>query len=113
METPLVKYFILAFKKFADFNGRANKREFWWYFLASIIVSIVLGLISPNLSNLYALISLIPGLAIGARRLHDIGKGGWMQLVLLIPVIGIIWLIVLWAQDGDPKKNKYGEPSRA
>lgn len=113
MDTPLVKYFVLAFKKFADFKGRANKSEFWWFVLASAIVSIVLGFISPQLANIYGLVSMIPGLAIGARRLHDIGKSGWMQLVALIPLIGIIWLIVLYVKDSDPKKNEYGEPSKA
>ena len=109
----LIKYFTLAFKKFADFKGRANKSEFWWFFLASVIVSVVLGLVSQQLSFIYALVSMIPGLALGARRLHDIGKSGWMQLVALIPIVGIIWLIILYVKDGDPKKNEYGEPSKA
>jgi uncharacterized membrane protein YhaH (DUF805 family) len=108
----LIKYFTLAFKKFADFNGRANKSEFWWFFLASIIISVVLGLVSQQLSSIYGLISMIPGLALGARRLHDIGKSGWMQLVGLIPIAGLIWLIVLFVKDSAPK-NEYGEISKA
>jgi uncharacterized membrane protein YhaH (DUF805 family) len=51
---------------------------------------------------------LIPGLAVGVRRLHDAGKSGWMYLVGLIPLAGFIWLIVLWAKEGEPGENKWG-----
>lgn len=54
------------------------------------------------------LITLIPALAVGVRRLHDIGKSGWMWLVGLIPLIGLIWLLVLFATNGNPGENKYG-----
>lgn len=108
----IIKYFVLAFKKFSDFKGRANKSEFWWFFLASMIVSVILGLVSHQLSGIYGLVSMIPGLALGARRLHDIGKSGWMQLVVLIPIAGIIWLVILFVKKSAPK-NEYGEISKA
>jgi uncharacterized membrane protein YhaH (DUF805 family) len=61
----------------------------------------VLGLI-------YSLAVLIPGLAVGVRRLHDTGKSGWWLLLVLIPIVGIIVLIVFWATDGEPGVNEYG-----
>lgn len=105
-------YYIGAFKKYADFKGRANKSEFWYFVLFNIIISLVLGYVSQSLGSIYGLIVLIPGLSIGTRRLHDIGKSGWMQLVGLIPIAGLIWLIILFVKDSAPK-NEYGEPSKA
>ncbi len=104
-------YYIDAFKKYAKFEGRAGLSQFWYFILFNIIIGIILGFISHGLSGLYGLIVLIPGLAIGARRLHDINKSGWMQLVSLIPMVGIIWLIILFAKKGDIVSNDYGEKS--
>ena len=60
------------------------------------------------LGNLYALAIFIPGLAVGVRRLHDIGKSGWMMLIILIPFIGWIWLLVLSVMDSQAGDNAYG-----
>jgi uncharacterized membrane protein YhaH (DUF805 family) len=68
------------------------------------IVSAIFGI----LYLIYALGTLIPSLAVGVRRLHDIGKSGWMMLVGLIPLAGGIWLIVLMATDSAPGENEYG-----
>ena len=111
-------YYIGAFKKYADFKGRANKSEFWYFILFNIVVSILLGVVDGILGTtgmlgmVYSLAVFIPGISIGARRLHDIGKSGWMQLIMLIPLVGFIWLIILWIKDSAPK-NEYGEPSKA
>jgi uncharacterized membrane protein YhaH (DUF805 family) len=51
---------------------------------------------------------LVPSLAVGVRRLHDVGKSGWMLLVALIPLIGAIWLLILFCKDSQPKENKWG-----
>lgn len=107
-----MEYYIGAWKKFAEFGGRARRKEFWMFFLFNILVSIGLGIVDGILGimllgNLYALAVLIPSLAIGARRLHDTGRSGWWQLIALVPVIGIIVLIVFWAQDGH-EENQYG-----
>jgi uncharacterized membrane protein YhaH (DUF805 family) len=88
--------------KYVDFNGVASRSEFWWFILFVFIVSIVLNWISPLIGGLFGLAMLLPELAAGARRLHDTGKSGWLQLLLLIPIIGIIVLIVFWVQ---PSKN--------
>src|SRR5688572_9211012 len=88
--------------KYVDFNGVASRSEFWWFILFVFVVSIVLNWVSPMLGGLFGLAMLLPELAAGARRLHDTGKSGWLQLLLLIPIIGIIVLIVFWVQ---PSKN--------
>ncbi|GAB2541891.1 DUF805 domain-containing protein [Rhodanobacter koreensis] len=98
---------------YADFEGRARRTEYWMFFLANLIIAIVIGLIGraihlPVLGTLYSLALLVPGLAVGVRRLHDTGRSGWWWLVVLIPVAGIVWIIVLFAIAGDQGSNQYG-----
>ena len=116
---------------YANFNGRARRSEFWWFYLfialvqlglylATILVSaLVRGTVSDSLfaglgiSAIWIVIAIalaIPLYAAGSRRLHDTGKSGWMQLLLLIPCVGPILLIVFWAQQGQPADNQYGAP---
>ncbi|MDB5872365.1 MAG: hypothetical protein JWQ07_1807 [Ramlibacter sp.] len=96
--------------KYADFNGRAARPEFWWFVLAQVVVSMILNMIIPVLGGLFSLAMLVPSLAAGSRRLHDIGKSGWLQLLGLIPVIGWAVLIYWAAQPGEPGANQYGPP---
>jgi len=96
--------------KYADFNGRAARPEFWWFVLAQIVVSFILNMVLPVLGMLFSLAMLVPSLAAGSRRLHDIGKSGWLQLLGFIPVIGWILLIYWAAQPGDAAANAYGPP---
>ena len=114
-----MNYYISVLKKYAVFNGRSRRAEYWYFFLFNIIVSIVLGIIDAVLGfgaasgvgilgGIYSLAVLIPGIAVGVRRLHDIGKSGWMLLISLIPLIGWIWFLVLMATDSNPGDNKYG-----
>jgi uncharacterized membrane protein YhaH (DUF805 family) len=104
-----MNYYIRAFKKYADFEGRDNRPQYWYFYLVNLIVYIVLGFINTAiLASLYALVVLIPSIAIGIRRLHDIGKSGWWLLISLIPIVGWIWIIVLLATKGEDKPNKYG-----
>jgi uncharacterized membrane protein YhaH (DUF805 family) len=96
--------------KYAEFSGRAARPEFWWFALAQFVVMVVLGMVSNVLYGIAALGLLLPGLAVGARRLHDINKSAWLMLLWLIPVIGWILLIYWAAQPGNPGANSYGEP---
>jgi uncharacterized membrane protein YhaH (DUF805 family) len=93
--------------KYADFNGRARRSEFWWWVLATEILNIVFRLSVPALGLLLALAIIVPNIAVGCRRLHDTGKSGWWQLIAFT-IIGIIPLIVFFAQDSTPGDNKYG-----
>lgn len=108
-----MNWYIDVIKRYFDFNGRARRQEFWMFMLISFVIAVVLGIIGGMLktniiSNLYSLAVLLPSLGVGARRLHDTGKSGWWQLLLFVPIIGIIVLIVFWAKDSDPGDNQYG-----
>jgi uncharacterized membrane protein YhaH (DUF805 family) len=97
-----------CFSKYADFKGRALRSEFWWFQLFVVIVQAVLNAVLPPLAGVFGLIVLLPGLAVGARRLHDIGRSGWWQLLWFVPVIGVIVLIVWWATKGQAEDNRFG-----
>ena len=113
-------WYLKVLKQYADFNGRARRKEYWMFLLFNFIFSlfaisldIFLGLVwvETGFGPIYLFYSLalfIPGLAVSVRRLHDIGKSGWMVFVSIIPVLGVIWLVVLLAMKGETKPNEYG-----
>jgi uncharacterized membrane protein YhaH (DUF805 family) len=115
-----MQWYIKVLKHYADFSGRARRTEYWMFALFNIIFAIiaavldnVLGIAIQGLGygplfGFYALALFIPGLAVGVRRLHDIGKSGWMILISLIPIVGGIWLLVLMLTDSNPVDNEYG-----
>ena len=98
----------INFSKYVDFSGRAARPEFWWFLLFLFLANVVLGLVSNAVSLIFSLATLLPSLAVGARRLHDTNRSGWWQLIGLIPLIGIIVLIVFWAQEGEAEDNQFG-----
>lgn len=89
-----------CFSKYAEFNGTAKRPEFWWFVLFIFLVSAATSLISPVLSGLFSLATLLPSIAAGTRRLHDTGRSGCWQLIGFIPLVGWIVLIVFMAQEG-------------
>ncbi len=104
--------------KYADFSGRARRSEYWFFFLFNVLVSIVASIIDAIigtrsssgfglLEGIAALALLLPGLAVGARRLHDTSRSGWWLLIGLIPLLGAIVLIIFFVQDSHPD-NQYG-----
>ena len=99
-----------CFKKYADFNGRAKMPEFWWFALFCFVGAFVLEFASSYISWAFSLATLLPSIAVGARRLHDTNKSGWMQLIWLIPLLGWIYMIYLLVQEGDAADNQYGAP---
>lgn len=115
-----MNWYIKALKQYADFSGRARRKEYWMFVLFNIIFAFVLGFIDGLtgvydaqtgygvLGGLYILAVLIPSLAVTVRRLHDVGKSGWMYFIILIPFIGAIWLLVLMLTDGNSGVNEYG-----
>ncbi|RYZ13265.1 MAG: DUF805 domain-containing protein [Comamonadaceae bacterium] len=98
-----------CFAKYTDFSGRASRSEFWWFILAEVVVLIVASLIHQVVYLVAALGFLLPVLAVGSRRLHDIGKSGWLQLVMIIPLVNLI-LIYFFVQPTQPEGNVYGAP---
>lgn len=115
-----MKWYLDVLKNYAGFSGRARRKEYWMFTLFNIIISFVLGFVdgiigsvNPTvgigaLGGIYSLAVLIPSLAVSVRRLHDVGKSGWMLLIALIPIIGAIWLLVLMVSDSKPEENQYG-----
>ncbi len=80
--------------KYATFEGRADRSEYWWFVLAQVLIVMGASILSEKLSGLAALALLLPMLAVTARRLHDIGRSGWWQLVYFVPLVG--WLVLLY-----------------
>jgi len=95
-----------CFSKYATFSGRASRPEFWWFFLFQILASIAASMIGDTLSGLVGLVLLLPALAAGSRRLHDIGKSGWWQLIMLT-VIGWFVLVYWWVQPAREAGSEY------
>lgn len=87
----------ICLTKYAEFNGRASRSEFWWFALFITLVASAFLYVSEAWSNVFLVATLLPLLAAGSRRLHDTGKSGWWQLFILVPVGGIILLMILWA----------------
>jgi uncharacterized membrane protein YhaH (DUF805 family) len=95
-------------KKYADFNGRAARPEYWWFILFTVLVGMAVSYISHMLGMLFQIGILVPSIAAAARRLHDTNRSGWWQLIGLIPVLGWIVLIVFLALEGEVTDNQYG-----
>lgn len=120
-----MKYYLEALKKYAVFSGRARRKEYWFFALFNLIFAIVAMFLDQAFGTVftiqgvpimygfiyvaYALFTFLPGLAVTVRRLHDVGKSGWFFFIVLIPVIGAIWLLVLMCTAGQPGTNKWGQ----
>jgi uncharacterized membrane protein YhaH (DUF805 family) len=110
----------VVFENYANFNGRARRSEYWYFVLMNLIILIIAAVLDSVLGfnfsplpygYLYFLIALatfLPGLAVAVRRLHDVGKSGWFYFIILIPIVGAIWLLVLFFTEGDQGENQYG-----
>ena len=96
----------ICFKKYAEFTGRAMRSEFWWWVLFTFLLSACSQLLSQKLGSIISLAVFLPSIAVTARRLHDIGRSGWWQLVGLIPIIG--WVIMIfWCVKELSGSNEY------
>ena len=105
-----------VFSQYATFNGRASRSEYWWFQLALYLVILLLivvpiiHMIGVILAPIIFILAIVPCLAVGSRRLHDSNKSGWYQLIGLVPFIGSIALLVLFAWSSDKGENQYGSP---
>ena len=98
----------VCLRKYVDFSGRAVRSEFWWFALFQLIVMVVASMLGETVYAVVALALVLPSLAVGARRLHDIGQSGWFLLLHLLPIIGILVLIFFWVQPSQTESNEYG-----
>jgi len=121
------RYFLDTLKyRYAKFDGRASRSEFWYFALFSFLGSLFFGLIDTLIINpmlgatpdqmgqggilqfIFALVLLIPSIALAVRRLHDIGKSGWWYLIVFVPIVGILVLLYFFVLDSQPGSNQYG-----
>ena len=100
---------------YTNFEGRARRNEYWMFTLVAVIINIGTFVLDSKffpgvnlLSNLFSLAILLPGVAVGARRLHDIGKSGWWQLLWLVPILGWVALLIMLTTDSGIGQNDYG-----
>ena len=117
-----MSWYLKALKKYVVFSGRAQRKEYWLFFLFNLIIELVLmfidnaaGLADTEsgygpLSILYTLAVLLPGIAVSVRRLHDTTHSGWWLLIGFIPLLGWIVLLYWYISDGTPGANEYGAP---
>jgi len=111
-----MEWFLKVLKKYAVFSGRARRTEYWMFYLIVMLIALILGIIAgllPSLAknlnvivNIYQLAIVVPSLAVGVRRMHDINKSGWF---LLIPLYNLVLLV----RPGDTGDNQYGPDPKA
>lgn len=120
-----------VYRRFLDFGGRACRSEYWWFVLFNVLVAIVVGIVEVALglgsgmmmagnggmsaafaggplSIIWMLINIIPGIAVGIRRLHDTDRSGWWLLIGLVPLVGGIVLLVFFCSKGTTGPNRFG-----
>ena len=107
--------YIEVLQKYAVFDGRASRREFWWWCLIHFIITVGIAILNLAVAEFFAIVgivyglaTIVPHLAVGARRLHDHNKSGWLQLILFVPLIGWIIVLILMVLAGNEVENKHG-----
>ena len=100
---PLMSAVRIGFQNYVVHKTRARRSDFWWWFAFIVVVELVLGSFSKNAANAFSLVTFIPHVMYGIRRLHDTNRSGWWWLV---PIVNLIF----WAQAGDEAENRFGPP---
>ncbi|MFN4360432.1 MAG: DUF805 domain-containing protein [Hylemonella sp.] len=120
-----MNWFLLALRKYAVFSGRSRRSEYWYFTLFYLLILLLLYLLDHSLgtynqkteiglfSGVYTLLTILPCVAVAARRLHDTGKSGWWQLIALIPYLGALVLIAFLIRDSAPGSNAHGPHPKA
>lgn len=124
-------WMLMPLKRYADFNGRSRRKEFWMFTLLNVIVTIVLygliiagldfetgqpgalSMVGGGLLLIYALAFLVPSIAVYVRRFHDQDKSGWLVLLMFVPVIGGLILLIFMCIEGTRGPNRFGEDPKA
>lgn len=128
-----MNYYLHVLQNFNNFSGRARRKEYWMYTLIYMPI-LFLAMFADNALGttfqmdvmgqsvdigygwiyvIVALLHFLPSLSVVVRRLHDVGKSGWFYLIILIPLLGIIWMLVLLVSNGNVGENKYGADPKA
>ena len=120
-----MEYFISAIKQYAVFKGRARRKEFWYFYLISLVISLALafldhqmGTFNPELGGgllggVYGIFIFLPSLSLTVRRIHDTSHSGYWAFILLIPIIGVLAILFFALMDSKPGSNEYGISPKA
>lgn len=115
-----MSWFLLALRKYATFEGRSRRSEYWYFVLFCLLIVCVLAMLDALLgtyslaggvgllSGLFSLAMLVPTLAVSCRRLHDTGRSGWWLLIVCVPGMGAMVLILFLARDSEHAVNEHG-----
>ena len=125
-----MEWMILPYRRYAEFTGRSRRKEYWMFVLFQVLVSLAIGVVFGRTSymtgagmmtgnvmvqgpggmvqNLFSLVSLIPGIAVSVRRLHDQDRSGWLLLLVFVPVLGWFALLVFMCLEGTRGPNRFG-----
>lgn len=130
----MIKAYVNFWKNYANFNGRSRRADYWWAMLCQMIIMMILGMVgggqltaamitgqTPSAVGIililvyviFSLASLVPGIAIVVRRLHDIGKSGWWYFIAFVPMVGVIVILVFLCTAGTAGDNMYGPDPKA
>jgi uncharacterized membrane protein YhaH (DUF805 family) len=122
-----MEWYLTVLRKYADFTGRARRKELWMFALINFLITIPIAIVDMIfglylgsgdnkvgiLELIYAIAMILPNLAVGVRRLHDTGRSGWSMFIILIPFVGAILLLVWYCQDSQFGDNQYGPYPKA
>lgn len=107
-------WYTQVLSRYADFTGRARRKEYWMFTLVNLLIMLALVIIqeaagiTPLLTGLYSIAVVVPTLAVGVRRMHDTGRSGWFMLVSFVPVLGVFLFAILAALDSEAGTNDFG-----
>ena len=118
-----MEWYLKGLRQYADFKGRSRRREYWMFTLVSFVVALVLDVLDyvlglmvngfGILGLIYLVAVIVPSTAVSIRRLHDINRTGWWELLVLVPILGWLVLTVFAVIAGDQGSNRYGPDPKA
>ena len=100
---PVVNSIRIGFQNYVNWKTRARRADFWWWFLFIVVGEVVLSSVSKDVANIFGLVTFLPHVMFGIRRLHDTGRSGWWWL---LPIVNLVF----WAQPGNEGENRFGPP---
>ncbi|PEJ59509.1 hypothetical protein CN692_04765 [Bacillus sp. AFS002410] len=115
-----MQWYIKVLKNYIGFHGRASRTEYWMFMLINAIITFIFTLVDDfantkeMFAGIYGLLTLIPLIAVGVRRLHDIGRSGWWYLISIIPFLGSLILLIMACFKSEDHENRFGPvPARS
>lgn len=116
----MLEWYLKPFKQYADFEGRARRKEYWTFTLGNVLISLILGGGGAGIGGgaefagmVFSLFILIPGIAVCVRRLHDTGRSGFWIFIAFVPIVGFFVLLYFMIVEGDSSQNSYGPNPKA